>query len=240
MQHKKTFAEQIREKGYYIVLALCAIAVGVSGYLFCRNLTKEESVTPMIGGPGLSAIPPVTQPAARQPAVAPKPEKDDAVEAAHEDVAPVLAPTEPAAPAAVEPPQRLTAEAPLDGEIAQTFAMDHLAYNETMKDWRTHAGADILASEGTEVCAAADGVVESVYSDDFLGWTVTVRHAGGYVTRYSNLAQEVPVTAGDEVSAGQPLGVVGATALLELAQPPHLHFAVLKDNVPQNPEDYLP
>lgn len=238
MQQKKTFAEQIRDKGYYIVLALCAIAVGVSGYLFCRNLANEDEITPILNEPALAAIPQVTQ-AARQPVSVPKQEPDDAVEAAREEPVPALAPTEPAAPAAAETPRRLNAVAPLDGEIAQAFAMDHLAYNETMQDWRTHAGADILAAEGTEVRAAADGVVESVYSDDFLGWTVTVRHEGGYVTRYSNLAQEIPVTAGDAVIAGQPLGSVGATALLELADPPHLHFAVFKDNVPQDPEEFL-
>lgn len=237
MQHKKSFAEQIRDKGYYIVLALCAIAVGVSGYLFCRNLTNEDDVTPMLNEPALAALPEVTKPAVKQPVIAPK--QDAAVEAIGEDKLPALAPTEAAEPVAAPVPERLHTQAPLDGEVAQAFAMDHLAYNETMKDWRTHAGVDVLGAEGATVCAAADGTVEAVYSDDFLGWTVTVRHEGGYLTRYSNLAQEIPVTAGDYVAAGQPIGTVGTTALLELAEPPHLHFAVFKDNVPQDPEEFL-
>ena len=105
--------------------------------------------------------------------------------------------------------------------------------------WRTHAGMDLAAPEGSEVCAVADGTVLSVFDDDMLGRTVTISHEGGYVTHYANLAEEVAVTAGDRVSAGQVLGTVGRTALAEIAEEPHLHFAVYKNNVPQDPEAYL-
>ena len=39
---------------------------------------------------------------------------------------------------------------------------------------------------------------------------------------------------------GDIIGCVGNTALFESAEQSHLHFEVLKDNKPVNPEDYLP
>ena len=45
---------------------------------------------------------------------------------------------------------------------------------------------------------------------------------------------------GDTVTAGQTIGAVGDTALLEVGSAPHLHFEVLKNGDPVNPIDYLP
>ena len=90
------------------------------------------------------------------------------------------------------------------------------------------------------VRAVAEGTVLSVFMDDLLGQTVTVEHAAGFVTHYANLAEEVSVAAGDHVAAGQTIGTVGKTALGEVGSAPHLHFAVYKNNVPQDPSAYLP
>ena len=117
--------------------------------------------------------------------------------------------------------------------------MDKLSYNPTTRDWRVHNGMDIAAPAGSPVKAAADGVVLSIYEDDLLGRTVTVQHAGGYVTHYANLDETVTVMAGDKVTAGQTLGTVGATALSEVGSEPHLHFAVYRDNAPQDPALFL-
>ena len=59
------------------------------------------------------------------------------------------------------------------------------------------------------------------------------------MTHYANLAEETAVTAGEQVAAGQKLGTVGKTALAEIGSEPHLHFAVYKNNVPQDPEAFL-
>ena len=130
-------------------------------------------------------------------------------------------------------------ERPTEGTVVQGYSMERLSYNATTRDWRTHPGMDIGAPEGSEVKAVAEGPVLSVFTDDLLGKTVTVEHAGGYVTHYANLAEEVSVSAGDHVIAGQAIGTVGRTALGERKDEPHLHFAVYKNNVPQDPEAYL-
>ena len=47
------------------------------------------------------------------------------------------------------------------------------------------------------------------------------------------------VKAGDSVKAGDVIGAVGDTAILESADKPHLHFQVFKDGTPVDPADFL-
>ena len=88
---------------------------------------------------------------------------------------------------------------------------------------------------GVGVC----GLVVYLMVVPMLGQTVAVEHPGGWVTHYANLAEELAVSAGDRVEAGQVLGTVGRTALAEIGCEPHLHFAVYINNVPQDPEAFL-
>ena len=117
--------------------------------------------------------------------------------------------------------------------------METLSYNQTTRDWRVHDGIDIAAEAGTPVCAAAEGVVESVREDDAMGCTVTISHDGGYTTQYSSLAGEVSVQSGEAVVMGQVIGCVGDTALLETALGPHVHFSVTCKGAPMDPAEFL-
>lgn len=117
--------------------------------------------------------------------------------------------------------------------------MDALSYNQTTRDWRVHDGMDIGAEAGTTVCAAANGTVYTVYDDESMGMTVVIRHDGGYTTQYSSLAQEVAVKAGDTVKAGQKIGSVGNSALLESAIGDHVHFSVSCNGEVVDPADFL-
>ena len=75
--------------------------------------------------------------------------------------------------------------------------------------------------------------------NDLLGSTVVLDHGDGRKTVYASLAPEVPVKAGDSVRAGQVIGAVGNSSLSEMALGPHLHFAVLQDEEPIDPQDFL-
>lgn len=44
---------------------------------------------------------------------------------------------------------------------------------------------------------------------------------------------------GDKVKAGDELGKIGATANIETASEPHLHFAVYRNNSPIDPTEFL-
>ena len=128
--------------------------------------------------------------------------------------------------------------APSSTPVPET--QDTLSYSRTMADWRTHEGLDIAAEADTPVCAAQDGTVTAVYEDDFLGNVVVVSHSGDLATLYANLADLPEVAAGDPVYAGQMLGRVGSSALLETAEPAHLHFEVYENGAAVDPLDYLP
>ena len=132
-----------------------------------------------------------------------------------------------------------TVKSPLAGTTLAEYSMDALTYNQTTRDWRVHDGLDIGAEAGAKVSAAVDGTVYTVYNDETMGMTVVIRHDGGYITKYASLAEDVSVKAGDKVTAGQVIGAVGSTALLENAVGDHLHFSVTCNGELMNPKDFL-
>ena len=197
-------------RGYYIALILCAAAIGISGYLYYRNLNETQEVLGTTEAPQAVAA---TQPGGTA--------------------------TGPAGTEAPTERKPLKTAAPLEGQTVAEFAVDCLGYNETTRDWRTHHGIDIAAEAGAAVCAAADGTVYSVYDDEALGTTVVITHEGGYTTKYASLDAEVSVTPGDTVTLGQAIGTVGTSALLENALEPHVHFSVTCSGEPVDPMEFI-
>jgi septal ring factor EnvC (AmiA/AmiB activator) len=74
-----------------------------------------------------------------------------------------------------------------------------------------HPGLDISAPLGTPVKAVFDGMVE--YADwlSGYGYTVILRHPGGYFTIYAHL-DRVTARKGEAISQGQEVGTVGENA----------------------------
>ena len=200
-------------KGYYIALVLCAAAIGVSGYLYYRNANETAQDVP-------AAV--TREDGTQVPAAA-------------------TCPGTSSAPTETEPTpgKPLKTAAPVEGEVVAEYAMECLSYNETTRDWRVHAGMDLAAEAGTEVKAAADGEVYTVYEDDEMGTTVVIRHEGGYTTHYASLAEDVRVKAGDKVTLGQTIGTVGQTALMESALGDHVCFRVTRDGESVDPAQFL-
>ena len=212
---KKKFMEILKGKGYYIALVLCAAAIGISGYLYYQNKEKPNDSldnTPVING---NVVDGDVQASATTP-----------------DESNPSVPTESS-----QKPGKITR--PVSGQTVLDYTMEALCYNPTTRDWRVHNGIDIAAEPGTEVCAAADGTVYTVYEDETMGTTVVIRHDGGYVTKYASLAADVSVSAGQSVTAGQKIGTVGCTALLETAIGDHLHFAVTCNGAVVDPNEFL-
>ena len=83
-------------------------------------------------------------------------------------------------------------------------------------------------------------MVSRVWQDDLYGTMVSVDHGDGVTTVYANLAEMPAVQVGDWVEAGSVIGAVGTTALCEVGQPAHLHFAVTVDGRNADPMEYLP
>lgn len=151
--------------------------------------------------------------------------------------APVMA-TTPAVSQTAES-EKLQTVVPVKGNAISAYAMDCLSYNETTRDWRVHNGIDLAAEAGAPVVAAADGTVYTTYEDDALGYTVVIRHNGGYTTRYSSLQEELCVSPGDTVTMGQTIGYAGDTALVETVMGAHVHFSVSCQDTPMDPAEFL-
>ena len=99
-----------------------------------------------------------------------------------------------------------------------------------------HKGLDYAAQEGTPVVATADGVVEKAGRNNYgYGIQVVIDHGYGIKTRYAHLSK-VLVKAGDTVRRGQVIGLVGNTGK---SVGEHLHYEVIKNGEPVNPEGYI-
>ncbi len=222
-EFKKGAASLLRSRGLYIALALCLVAAGTVGYLTTLQRPAVETVVPEEVEVEIIK-PPVTIPEIKKPLPA----------------APVITPVEeetvPVSSAEELLPQVVS---PLDGTTVTVFSMTELMYDDTMADWRTHNGLDIQAGEGDAVKTAAAGTVASVINDEMMGTTVTIDHAGGFTTTYASLQKDPPVTAGQQVAAGDIIGRVGSTASAESSMGPHLHFSVSQDGELIDPSEYV-
>ena len=118
---------------------------------------------------------------------------------------------------------------PIAGVVNEKHDADTLVFSSTMGDWRIHTGIDIATSLGETVRASADGTVKEVWEDVMMGTCVSIDHGNGVLTVYKNLNEALPdtIAAGKTVKAGDAIGVVGESALEELAEEPHLHFEMM-------------
>lgn len=98
-----------------------------------------------------------------------------------------------------------------------------------------HMGLDFSAEVGTDIVAAAGGVVVTQEFHPAYGNMVELDHGNQLVTRYAH-ASKVFVKRGDLVRRGQKIAEVGTTGR---STGPHLHFEVLVQGVPQDPEKFL-
>ena len=98
-----------------------------------------------------------------------------------------------------------------------------------------HTGLDFQADSGTPVLAAAGGVVVSEEIHSAYGNMVEIDHGNDLVTRYAH-ASKVFVKKGDLIKRGQKIAEVGTTGR---STGPHLHFEVLVQGVPQDPQKFL-
>ena len=120
-------------------------------------------------------------------------------------------------------------------DAAQTSAFGTLRSYNGGPYGSFHRGQDLRGAVGTPVTAPADGVVVLAELLTVRGNTVILRHGLGVCSVYNHL-NEISVKEGDTVSAGTPLGKVGATGLVT---GPHLHWEVRVLGVPVNPVQWV-
>lgn len=99
-----------------------------------------------------------------------------------------------------------------------------------------HYGVDIAAASGTQITAAAAGLVSYAGTMDGYGNIVIVQHPGGISTRYAHLSK-IDVVVGSPIPRGGDIGKMGCTGH---CTGPHLHFEVRTSDVATNPIGWVP
>ncbi|WP_440897692.1 M23 family metallopeptidase [Amphibacillus sp. Q70] len=98
-----------------------------------------------------------------------------------------------------------------------------------------HSGIDVRGEIGTPIYATADGVVQLAQIYGGYGNTIILDHDGRYETLYAHLSK-IDVEQGEPVNKGDIIGELGNSGR---STGPHLHYEVIKDGAPVDPEPYL-
>ncbi|MBQ6819426.1 MAG: M23 family metallopeptidase [Clostridia bacterium] len=210
----------MKNKLFYLALAGCLIAFGISSYTAVsrlRQLDQPDSSSPE----STASLSQVDKTVSDVPYPSSPETPDSATDVTVSDDA-VL--TEPAEYFLL----------PLTGEVLKDFDSETLQYSETYKDWRLHLGVDLSAAVGDAVTAAANGTVEDIYADPQWGTVVVIDHGNSLMLFYCGLNQTPTVQIGQSVKAGDQLGVVD-TIPCESVEQPHLHLSAEQDGVPVSP-----
>lgn len=99
--------------------------------------------------------------------------------------------------------------------------------------YQGHSGYDWSMYTGTQILAAADGVVvgRAALGTGY-GWRVILDHGNGYQTLYGHLSA-LNVVLNQHVATGDVIGLSGSTGR---STGPHLHFGIYYGPVPANSE----
>ncbi|MEV5203598.1 LysM peptidoglycan-binding domain-containing M23 family metallopeptidase [Streptomyces sp. NPDC053720] len=117
-----------------------------------------------------------------------------------------------------------TAQSSASGYVHPVPGNHTTGYRASGSNWSSgsHTGIDFPVATGTGVKSITSGTVVTAGWGGAYGNQVVVKHADGHYSQYGHLSS-ISVSAGQAVSAGQQLGLSGATGN---ATGPHLHFEV--------------
>lgn len=127
---------------------------------------------------------------------------------------------------------------PVEGSILLDYSMDSTTYFATLDQYKYNPALLIQSEVGTDVCAAASGIVESITETDETGITVTMDIGGGYSLVYGQLSG-VNYGTGAYIEKGSLVGTVASPTKYYTVEGSNLYFEMLHDGVPADPVEYL-
>lgn len=123
--------------------------------------------------------------------------------------------------------------APLDGyDVSSGFGVRRDPINRRRA---MHTGIDLLAPLRSPVIATGPGRVVFAGRKGGYGRLVEIDHGLGVRTRYGHLAA-IHVHVGQNLAVGQRVGLLGSSGR---STGPHLHYEVMVDGKPRNPQPFL-
>lgn len=124
---------------------------------------------------------------------------------------------------------------PVTGDVIMNYSMDHTIYHATLMEYKCNPAIIIGAKVGTNVKAAAKGIVEKIDTEnEETGYTVTVNIGNGYSVIYGQL-KDVKLKVGDKVNEGDTIGMIAEPTKYYTVEGSNLYFEVMKDDKTVNP-----
>jgi len=125
---------------------------------------------------------------------------------------------------------------PVQGNVIMNYSMDHTIYHSTLMLYKCNPAIIIDAKVGTEVKAAATGIISSIEDNDETGLTMTTEIGDGFSLVYGQLDGEtLEVEVGDQVDAGDILGTVNEPSKYYIVEGSNLYFKVLQNEQTVDP-----
>ncbi len=252
----KKVADFFKRNAYYIVMAVCVLAI-ITMVTLALVLTFTEEEPPTVDANGSL----VTDAVENEPTVDSTPDLPTIDTPVIDDSPIVDTPVVDNKPVdnkpvdkPVEDTDNNTEELPETGEKEDeikpsfTLPLDSYTtvkgysatpvYNSTLKRYVAHKAVDLTSSRGASVKAIADGSVETVTYDILYGHQVTILHADGVRSVYKSL-DNLTVKAGDKVTVGQVIATISTSAGSEAADGEHLHFEIIVNEENVDPIAFL-
>ena len=101
--------------------------------------------------------------------------------------------------------------------------------------WAMHHGLDMAGPMRSPILATSAGTVTFAGWSASYGRTIEIDHGMGIRTRYGHL-RSIAVKKGDRVKFREKIGLLGSSGR---STGPHLHYEILVDGKPVDPEDFL-
>lgn len=125
---------------------------------------------------------------------------------------------------------------PVMGNVIMNYSMDHTIYFATLMQYKCNPAIIIDAEVGTEVKAAATGVVTNIeMNNEETGITVTMDIGDGYSVVYGQLSDDMSLEVGDLVKAGEVIATVSKPTKYYSVEGSNLYFMVKEGDKTINP-----
>lgn len=212
------FIEFVKKNAFYLVLALCIVAVGVSLLLvLTKSSEMMDNQSGMVnsGGNVGDLTPDDSTPV----------DKEDGKEDEQTPSEPTVTVIEFAMP--------------VENSTSVFEYSEQPVFNSTLNRFSAHMGIDFICEEDAKVFCAFDGKVISVTKNELQGTTITIDHGNDLMTVYNSLLDGEMVTVGKQVKKGEQIGVVSNTNRQEADKGHHVHFEVLEKGEKIDPSKYL-
>ena len=127
---------------------------------------------------------------------------------------------------------------PISGEVIIPYSPDHGVFHFTLEQFSASEAIVLSSTVGTEVKAAAKGVVTSIEEDVRTGTTVTLALGNNTSLVYGQL-DVADLEEGDVVEAGECIGTVAEPTRYYVVEGPNLYFKVLEGEESIDPTELL-